>query len=33
MEPVDSPNAAKTEHEVVLFQTFFEYLRQHVPAS
>ena len=31
--PVDRPNVAKAEHEVVLFQNFGEYLRQHVPAG
>ncbi len=32
LAPVGSPDAAKAEHEVVLFQNFFEYLRQKVPA-
>jgi len=31
--PVDRPNVAKAEHEVVLFQNFAEYMRQHVPAG
>jgi Tol biopolymer transport system component len=31
--PVDSADAAKAEHEVVLFQNFFEYLRQKAPAG
>jgi hypothetical protein len=33
LAPVDSPDAAKAEHEVVLFQNFFEYLRQKAPAG
>jgi Protein kinase domain/WD40-like Beta Propeller Repeat len=31
--PVESPVAAKAEHEVVVFQNFFEYLRQKAPAG
>jgi hypothetical protein len=31
--PVASPDAPKAEHEVVLFQNFFEYLRQKAPAD
>jgi len=31
--PAGSPDVAKAEHEVVLFQNFFEYLRQKVPVS
>jgi Tol biopolymer transport system component len=31
LAPAGSPDAAKAEHEVVLFQNFFEYLRQKVP--
>jgi Tol biopolymer transport system component len=30
---VDSPGAARAEHEVVLFQNFREYLRQKVPTD
>jgi serine/threonine protein kinase len=33
LAPVDSPDAAKAEHEVVLFQNFFEYLRQRAPVG
>jgi Tol biopolymer transport system component len=33
LAPVDSPDAAKAEHEVVLFQNFFEYLRQKAPVG
>ncbi|MGA2880272.1 MAG: protein kinase [Bryobacteraceae bacterium] len=33
LAPVGSPDAAKAEHEVVLFQNFFEYLRQKAPVS
>jgi hypothetical protein len=33
LAPAGSPDAAKAEHEVVLFQNFFEYLRQKVPAG
>ena len=31
--PVESPVAPKAEHEVVLFQNFFEYLRQKAPTD
>jgi Tol biopolymer transport system component/predicted Ser/Thr protein kinase len=31
--PVESPVAAKAEHEVVLFQNFIEYLRRRVPTG
>ena len=31
--PVDSAGASKAEHEVVLFQNFFEYLRQKAPVG
>ena len=33
LAPVDSPGASKAEHEVVLFQNFFEYLRQKAPVG
>jgi Tol biopolymer transport system component len=33
LAPVDSPDAVKPEHEVVLFQNFIEYLRQKVPVG
>jgi serine/threonine-protein kinase len=33
LAPVDSPDAPKTEHEVVLFQNFFDYLRQKAPVG
>ena len=33
LAPVGSPDAAKAEHEVVLFQNFFEYLRQKAPVG
>lgn len=33
LTPVNSPDAAKAEHEVVLFQNFIEYLRQRAPAG
>jgi serine/threonine protein kinase/WD40 repeat protein len=33
LAPMGSPDASKAEHEVVLFQNFFEYLRQKAPAG
>jgi serine/threonine-protein kinase len=33
LAPAGSPDAAKAEHEVVLFQNFFEYLRQKAPVG
>src|SRR5579863_5798029 len=33
LAPLDSPDAAKAEHEVVLFQNFIEYLRQKAPVG
>jgi Tol biopolymer transport system component len=33
LSPVPSPEAPKAEHEVVLFQNFFDYLRRRVPAG
>ncbi len=33
LAPVDSADAAKAEHEVVLFQNFFEYLKQKAPVG
>ena len=33
LTPVDSPDAPKAEHEVVLLQNFFDYVRKHVPAG
>ena len=33
LAPAGSPDAAKPEHEVVLFQNFFEYLRQKAPVG
>jgi hypothetical protein len=33
LTPVDSPDAPKAEHEVVLLQNFFDELRRKVPAG
>ena len=33
LTPVDSTGASKAEHEVVLFQNFFEELRRRVPSE
>jgi hypothetical protein len=33
LAPVDLPGAPQVDHEVVLIQNFFDYLRKHVPAG
>jgi hypothetical protein len=33
LAPVESPDAPKAEHEVVLLQNFFDELRRKVPAG